>query len=470
MILNKLRFVPVAILGLLMAGAILIRTGNGAGPEPLPHAKKAGDTKQHEEARKDGKDLPKVQLIRPKPGGVERIASDQTIAEPIQKSDIYPAVTGVLKSVSVNIGDKVKAGQVLAEVDAPDLVLAQKQARIAVEQAKSLQREAEAGIAAARAAVEISKGKIKLAQVDFAAAKGKLSFRQKQFDRVKKSYEQKSVDRGQVDEQADQLRTAEGRIETATIAVDNARVELEASKAKVLQAEAAMVTAKSNVDAARVGLAKAELALDRARMLAPFDGIVTQRNANPGETVRAVGTANRPLMTVMRTDIIRVVINLPQRFALLTRPGASAEITFDALPTHRIAAKVAHIGFALDEANRTMRVEFEVPNPQVLVRPGMTGMTVMHLGSGPADAVRIPHRAIFNNPLNTRDGKDKWAVYVYRDGKARLTFIHYSGFEDNADREVLGLKPSDLIIANVRSVRGIRDGAPVLVEPVPSRK
>ncbi len=467
MLINKLRIASAAILGLLLTGAVLIGTGSGAGPEVPPSRKKAAEDQKFSDVTKKSA-LPKVHLVKPQAGGIERMTSQVAIAEPYQKTDVYPAVTGILKRMSVNIGDKVKTGQVLAEIDAPDLVLAEKQARISVESAESVQREAEAAIASAKAAMDVAKGLVKQRESEEASAKAKLDYRKKQFDRIKQLYEQKSVDAKLLDEQEDQFRAAQGQVDAAKIAISTAIAQLEASKTKELQAEAAMVTALSKVRAAQVELQRADLSLSRTKIVAPFDGVVTRRNGGVGDSVQSATATSQPLLTLMLVNAIRVVVGVPQREAPLAKPGVPAELTFDAYPDRKFAAKIARVGYAVDDRNRTMRIEFDVPNRQGEILPGMTGAATIPFGKGPADAVRVPFSALLNNPLNARGGQHKWAVYVYRDGKAHLTFVGYSGFGDGEKCEVLsGLKTDDQVILDPVDVH---DGSFVTVESEESRK
>jgi hypothetical protein len=156
MFVQKLKFVPALLLaGLLATGAVLAGSGpdqNGDPDQLRPAPKAAADEKPDPAA-------PVVRLIKPQPGGLDRVATHQFTTEAGRQAHLFPTATGVLKQVTADIGDRVKAGQLLAEIDAPALALDERQAVVAVEQAQGLLKEAEARVATAKAevAVEVEK-------------------------------------------------------------------------------------------------------------------------------------------------------------------------------------------------------------------------------------------------------------------------------------------------------------------------
>src|SRR5437870_3197623 len=99
---------------------------------------------------------------------------------------------------------------------------------------------------------------------------------------------------------------------------------------------------------------------------APFDGIITQRNFYPDATIRAAGEkgGQTPLLTIQRTDVMRVVVQIPDSEARYADPGDTAYVEIDAFRGAKFEAKVSRIADTEDTQTRLMRVEIDLPNPQ----------------------------------------------------------------------------------------------------------
>lgn len=435
MILTKLRLAPALLAAGLLAAGLLAGSNSGSASADDPKAKLDPPAGAMAE-KADAPDLPVVEVVHPKKGGLDRVSRQACTAEAAQQVDIVPAVAGRLTKVGVQMGDRVKAGQLVAEIDAPGLILERDQAMAGVEQAEGLYREAEARLAAARAEFEAGKGVVKQRQAEEASAKAMLTLREKQYDRLKALGASGSVGQDEVAAHEAQFLTAQAQAQSAVAGVENARGELEVRKGKLIQAEAAIGTAKSNVTLAKLAVRKAELALAQTRLTSPIDGVVTNQLSAPGEFLRG-GEAGRSLFTVVRADVVRVVVAIPERDVLLVQKGIPVEVEFHALPGAKFSGKVARLGYITDPKTTTMRTEIDLPNPDGRLRPGMTGNAAIVLGKGAADALRLPARAVLRVQYN-RPGKSETvlAVYVYRDGKARLTRVDVA----NRDGDVVEIR------------------------------
>lgn len=402
---------------------------------------------------KDSPSVPVVRIVRPQPGGLERTTRQQFRVESEQQADLYPSVAGVLKKVDVEIGERVKRGQLLVEIDAQALALDARQAIASVEQMQALLKEAEAHVSTAKADIVAARGVVKQRDAESTGAKANLTYRKRQFERLAELLKQASIESKVVDEAEGHFRAAESQASAALAAVENAKADVEVRNSKLMQAESAVATAKANAEAAKISLEKVQLALNKTRMTAPFDGIVTRRNCAVGDDVRAGDLVpHSPLLTIVRTDLVRVVVAVPDREALATQPGVPAELRFDALQGERVNGKVARIGFVIDPSNNTMRAEIDVANPKAVFRPGMVGTAVLHLGTGPANAFRVPDSAVLSLWPPLADEKGNGAVYVYRDGKARMTRVRI-GVRNGKEAEILsGVTAEDDIVANPKGL------------------
>jgi RND family efflux transporter MFP subunit len=346
----------------------------------------------------------------------------------MREARIFASISGTLKNQTVDIGDRVKRGQLLAEIDAPLLALEEKQAAVAVKQAKGFVQEAEARCLEARAEVDVGKAIIHEKE---AALKG---------------------------------MNAMAQVNAAKAAVDSARADAKVKQSKVTQADAALETARAGLETAELGLEKARYSQSLTRIVAPFDGVVTQRHYLPGDTIRTGDLPGQPpLLTVVQIDNVRVVVNVHEGDVLLTEPGLAVELRNDFLEGVRLTGyKVSRIGVVEDE-NRQMRVEIDVPNPKGLLRPGMFAQATIHLGKGPAGALGIPRSALIGM------GDGNLGVYVIRDGKAHRTPVELSNDRGGDKVAVLsGLKPTDSVVIDPKGLTG--DMVPVDIKKEQERK
>jgi RND family efflux transporter MFP subunit len=461
MSMTRLKIVTFVLLvvGLFTAGVAFTRPALDAAP--------AGDARQgdppgqpqkakSEEERKAG--AVAVRVIKPQPGGLERTFRTSGTALAFEHADLFARTPGVLKGLTVDIGDRVKAGQLLAEIDAPLLALEEKQAAAAVKQVKGQVREAEARVAAVKAEVRLARGVVQQKEAELQSARAALAFQQNSFERIKKLAAAGTIDARLLEEKGAQLEAARGTVASATAALDNAKADVDVKQGKLGQAEAALDGVRYSLESAELALEKATVLRGFARIVSPVDGVVTRRNFHSGDYLRTGGTsAQTPVLTVLRTDRMRVVTQVPERDVPLVERGLPVELTFPALPGVRLSSKVARIGFALDEKTRSMRVEIDVPNLKQQLRPGMYGGITMRLKNTLQGVLRVPNLALVRTP----SGEPTSYVYVVRDGKAHQTRVELG---TRTDREVeirSGLEPNDLVVSDPTGLRG--DVVPVEV-------
>jgi RND family efflux transporter MFP subunit len=430
MFMTKLKLVTALflVIGVLLAGGVATRHALEAAPQSEANQDKViKPDEQAKPAQKGNKGPVVVQVMTPLLGGLERKSEAFGTVHPHAKAEIFAPVSGVLKNLTVDIGDRVKRGDRLADIDARLLLLEFEQAGIAVKQAKNLVREAEARWATATAEVEVAKAVVleKEAALDSAKALKANPF---------------NVTPGM----------AAAGVKGAEASLANAKSDVRVKESKVAQAKAALDTAQEGVTAAELGMMKAKYASEQAQIAAPFDGVVTQRNHFPGEMVKAFDQGGQlPLLTIVRIDTVRLVALVSAWDAALTQPGQPVDLHFDLLPDERFTGyKVSRIGFALDENARSMRVEIDVPNPKGLLRPGMDGKATIHLAKGDPKAFRIPDTALVAHPTKSM------MVYVVRDGKALLTPIKV-GTQEGSEIEIRsGLKPTDQVVVEPKGLTG----------------
>jgi RND family efflux transporter MFP subunit len=181
----------------------------------------------------------------------------------------------------------------------------------------------------------------------------------------------RSVDRRLVDETQNQLSAAEAARGEAEAKVASAEAALAERLVGVEKAKADLAVAQAGVRSAEADLARSNSLLQYTQIRMPYTGIVVQRNVVRGDFVQpATVTTAKPLFVVARRDIVRIFVDVPEMDAVQIEVGAKGFIHVQALPNRTIEGTVTRTSWALG-ANRTLRTELDVPNPQGLLRPGM---------------------------------------------------------------------------------------------------
>ena len=252
---------------------------------------------------------------------------------PFQEIDIYAKESGYVKKLYVDYGTRVKAGQVMATLEIPEL-----QAQLQEDQAEI-----------ANAADRVTRAEHELKRYQ---AQSKVLHLQ--YTRLS------SVSESQPGIVAQQE-------------VDDAAGKDAAAASQVDAGEAALMAAQSSVNVARAKLMHDQTLYDYAKITAPFSGVVTERYANLGTLVQA-GTASStqamPIVKLSQDDLFRLVIPVPESSVRYIRVGEAVAVHVPAL-NRTFPATVARFSVDVKESTRTMHTEVDVPNAQHLLMPGM---------------------------------------------------------------------------------------------------
>jgi multidrug efflux pump subunit AcrA (membrane-fusion protein) len=244
-------------------------------------------------------------------------------------TDLYAKNAGYVSQINYDIGDHVKKGVVLAVIENPEL-----QAQF---------ERSQAAVAQTHAALDVAKRQLAGMEAD-------LVLQRLTLERQKELFAGKAATAQTLDE----VRAKEG-VASATVETGKAKISLAEADLRAAQAEADRLQALVRYD----------------KIIAPFDGVVTRRQVNPGDLVQsAIATRTAPLFTLQKIDVVRVVADAPEAHAAAIRPGTSAEVKFFDAGETTIQGAVTRVASALDPATRTMRVEIDFPNPDEKLRPG----------------------------------------------------------------------------------------------------
>ena len=400
----------ITLWSISLAVGVLIMLAFFAGYIPL----RKRQTLIRQQAVEQQQALPRMEVIEV---GLSSRKSELELPGNIQaitEAPILARANGYIKRRLVDIGDRVQAGQPMAEIEAPEIDQQVSQAKANLEQAR-------AALEQSLANYEQGKSNLELARVSAERWKALAA-------------------QGIVPQQEN----------------DQYQAQYQAQTAGVQALEKAITAQRSNVAAAEANLAGLNEVQGYRIVKAPFDGLVTLRNVDVGALVNA---GNTLLFRVAQTGKLRAYVNVPQTNAGSIRVGQPASLNVSTLPGRSFSGSVARTAKALDPATRTMLVEIQVPNPDGSLLPGMYAQVDLS-NSRTNPPLLIPGDALIVRAEGIQVG------VVGSDHIVHLQKIQVGrDYGDNLE-VISGLQLGDMVIANPSDavVEGVK------VEPVPVEK
>ncbi|HXC13254.1 MAG TPA: efflux RND transporter periplasmic adaptor subunit [Stellaceae bacterium] len=322
----------------------------------------------------------RVEQVTQRLGRVHVTLPGTTLA--FEQANIYGRASGYVARRFVDIGDHVKAGQLLADITAPEVEDQIAQYRNGLQQAQATQRQTEAQRALAR---------VTSIRSTVLAKQG--------WD----TQEQGDTDRYNL--QSEQHATRAAQFSAASMQAQLQYFDQQKAYQQVV---------------------------------APFDGVITQRDIDVGSLITADATSGTPMFSMVQSDVIRVWVYVPQDDAFGVRPGVDAVIRVPAMPNLTFRGKVTRIADALQPGTRTLLTEVDVPNPNGALTPGIYCTVELKIPRK-SPALIIPASAIIFNQSGMQ-------VAVVDNGLARLRKIAITtdyGTEVEVDK---GVKDGDQVI------------------------
>ena len=316
------------------------------------------------------------------------------------ETPIFARADGYLTKRYVDIGDRVKVGQVMAEIETPELDQQIDQAKATIANSKSGLAEAQSNLVLANANLRLSL---------------------KTYERWKQLESKGTVSHQEADEKG------------ATRDVQVAQVD--ASQAKIASANQMVVANEAN-------LRRLEQLKAYSKVTAPFTGVVTSRTVDVGTLINAGnGGASKEMFRVAQMDPMRVFVNVPQAYVSSVAPGVPAELRVRELPGQVFRARVERITGAIDPGSRSMLAIVSIPNPTGVLKPGMYTQ-VRFASARSLPTLLIPGDALVSGGKGTQVALvDASGVVHFRDVKI--------GTDMGSEVEVVsGLSVGDQVITN----------------------
>jgi RND family efflux transporter MFP subunit len=397
----------------------------------------------------------RVSVDSPKVKDLVRECEQPGKVEAYEQTPIHSRVTGYVRSVLVDIGDRVKIGQPLLELDVPDLVEQVRQKESRAQEALASTAQAKAAIASAEAMVETSQALLVESKAALQRTEAELARAKSDLERTEQLASTSAVSPKIVDEARSVYQAAAASKEESQAKIRSQEALLRESQTKVDQSGADFETAVARSKTIAAELAESRAMLAYATLQSPFDGMVTERHVHTGHLVEPGRQESKPLLVVSRIDPIRVVVDVPEIDAALIDVADKVFVRIQAFGPKVIQAEVSRISWSLHATSRTLRAEVDLPNPAGDLRPGMYAYARIILEESPA-ACTLPISAL------KFDGAQAYC-FVVRGGHVHRTNVTL-GLRAGKESSIKeGLAPTDQVV--IAGVDTLTDGQPI--EPMP---
>ncbi len=271
--------------------------------------------------------IPTVAVIHPKPGSPQNEIVLPGSIQAFVDAPIYARESGYLKRWYADIGTNVKAGQVLAEIEAPELDQQVRQAKAALAQAQAALDQTLANQQQGKANEELAR--VTATRWSNLAGKGVVSRQEN----------------------------------------DQYQAQYEAQVANLQALEQAIAAARSNVGSAEANVGRLQEMQGYETVKAPFDGVITARNTDVGALINA-GNGGQELFHIAAVNKLRVFVNVPEAYARSAVAGVPADLTLSEFPGRHFRGTIARTSESFDAGTRTLLTEVDLDNAGATLKPG----------------------------------------------------------------------------------------------------
>jgi RND family efflux transporter MFP subunit len=366
-----------------------------------------------------------------------------------QEVVLNTAVPGTVARLLVDLGDRVKAGQVVAELDRREFELAVEQTEAGTQAAADTLRRTRAQVQAARAQLQQVRDSRRAVEANLARARAALAEAQANSERTRMLVEDALVARREMDVVRTQHEAARALHETAQVELTQYPDRVRVAEAQLASEESAVRVAEADLRRREADTALARKKLTDATLRAPIDGAVARRHVNPGEFLEG----NTAVFTIVQSDPLKWSGTVAEHAALQVRPGQVVRLRADTVPGRTFDGQVTRVSPAIDVASRTALLEARVPNRDGLLKPGLFARGVIALRQD-AGVAFVPEAAVSYFAGITK-------VFVVAGGTARERTVKLGARQEGWIEVAEGVKPGETVAAS--GLGQLRDGVPVTI-------
>lgn len=396
-----------------------------------------------------------VQAEKVVEGTIEERASITGKLSPDETVDISPKVSGKIQAIHVTLGQQVKQGDVLFNLDQTDLANSVKQAQAAYNLALASLKQAESsavqGVDQAESDVVQYENAIIQAQNTIAQQEQALQNATLEEQRTRQLHQAGAVSDAELERAETALKNAQLALENARTALANAQTSYDNAKNNLNHAKNknGVQVSKASVDQARVSLENAQSQLSNAKVIAPISGIVSVVHGSTGQMV----SPQMAVISIARIDPLKVKAHLSEREVTSVQVGSTVAVDIPAL-NKKLDAKVTAISPIMNNDVKAYPIEISIPNPNQELKADM----VVHVRFGSDHAEK--YAIISRSALIEEQGKQ----YVYKlDGDRAVKVEVTTGKETSNQIEIKsGLTKDDQVVIKGQTL--LADGVKIQIQ------
>lgn len=351
---------------------------------------------------------------------------------PFEEIALHSRVPGYLQSLPVDVGDRVKVGQLLAMIEVPEL-------KDDLNRAEAMRRKVEQDVRKAEDEVARLTEEVKRAEAEIKRAEAAHVEMRSSLQRLM------TVSKTQAGLVAQQeLDVAQARERTGEAQVVAAKATQSAAVAAVKSAVSSVISAKDQVAVAESEVRKVRTLLDYSRITAPFAGVITKRYVDPGALIQG-GTSSGavPLVRLSQVEKLRLVFPVSLSFVSRIKVGDAVQVRV-ASAGRTLSSAVSRFAGRVESATRTMETEVDVPNADLSLIPGIYATVTLQFDRRDG-ALTVPVEAAL------RDKKGASVLVAKPDGTLEERTVTV-GVETPTKLEITsGLAENELVVVGNRS-------------------
>ncbi len=365
----------------------------------------------------------------------------------------YVKSIGSTNKLEVDVGSRVKAGDVLAVLDIPEMKNDLEEKMALVEQTRSVVAQSEAVIAEAAAAVIQSRASLEQVKAGIAEKQAKLKLSEARFARLSGLAASGTIGKDNVDEAQFEVDAAKASLQSVQADIKAAEANIKAAEASVARANADKISALSKVKVAESNVARLKVMLNYTVIKAPYDGVITKRMVDLGTFVQPSenNSAAMPMFELTQISKVRIMVAVPNNRVSKIAVGQAIEFhSIGGLDGSTFEGKVTRVAGVLDLKTRTMPIEVHLENPapdrlngnRIELKPGLYGTLTVIRKEWKDDELLpvVPTTAV------AKDSDDNYYVVVTENGKPVRRLVQIA-FNDAAHVGIsAGLKVGEKVV------------------------
>ncbi len=354
---------------------------------------------------------------------------------PMQGVDLHPETSGLIIDIKVSEGSKVKKGDTLAIIDHAVQQAGYIQAEAAVEVAK-------AGVEMEKVMIQSSLSRLTSAKAQKASIVAQMKNLRTTKERMEQLFKEGAISRQQLDDVIANHDATEAQLVAAEAAIQQANDAVLSSKMTKKMKEAQLIQASANLNSAKV-------ILENAYIIAPFDGIITRRDADPG----AMANPAKPILRLEQMNPVKILGSLIEKDLHMINPEKTVAIVSLDTIEKDFKSKVKKIYPSINSVSRTGKLEIQLDNPDLQLRSGMFAHIKLLIETK-SNVVIVPRDSLMSYKSN---------LYAFKveNGKARKVMVKTGLVQGSIIEITAGLKAGDIIISE--GLEFIREGSQVKV-------